>query len=396
VLGASTVEGATVSVLVTAERGANLQFRTGASAVHSTVASGDEQHVSFPLEDGTHTILVTATDAAGNTSPAGTFRVTVDTTPPAAPRFAVATGRSAAPESSLTMSGEAGASYVLQLSGPLEINEEGKLTGTGEHEWSWLLPNGEYTVSATLTDAAGHTSEEATHSFLVELPAPSPPSLSVTSDSGANPIEVAVTATGADAVVVTLMGEGALKEESVVLDSRGKGSVELSAPDGSYTVEAVAVDFQAQQSRPVREGGIVVKTSAPVLSLAVLEDLLGAGVFAYRMQTEPGALVRVASQTEALIAEFTAGEGDREFTIEVPGGQHTMVVTVIDSFGNETVEELTAVVATPFGTDVALGLLLLLGMIVGAGFAVRALVRFVKRRMQGAPGDELTLPAPPS
>lgn len=393
-MGIPTADGATVTVLVTAERGANLRFAVGGSVVHTAGSSGEEQPIAFTLADGRHRVAVTATDAAGNTSDAADFRVAVDATPPGMPGLAVAVGDAAGAETSMTLNGEDGADYVVRLSGPDEHTEEGTLS-RGEVEHAWLLTNGDYTLSATLTDAVGNTSKTAKETFTVVLPAPAVPYLSIFSDPGAKPIEVAVAAEGAEAVVVSLLGRGTSKEETVELNRKQEGTVTFSAPDGRYRLEAVAVDFQRQQSPPAREGGVIVDTTAPILELDFLDDLLAAGSFAYRLQTEEGASVRVTSDTDALIAEFTAEDGWQEFSVDVPRGEHIIALSIIDAFGNEAAHEFTATVTSPLGVGDVVTLLVILAVLGGLGFGAFSLVRRGRTRKGNRVDGRLILPPPP-
>src|SRR5438128_36826 len=66
--------------------------------------------------DGTYTFTVTATDAAGNTSPAATGTYLLDTTPPVAPAITASPatpGNSRSPAWSFTA--EAGAAFTCSL-----------------------------------------------------------------------------------------------------------------------------------------------------------------------------------------------------------------------------------------------------------------------------------------
>lgn len=389
------MDGAAVTVPVSAERDTRLEFEVGDSVVHTAAASGGEQPISFTLGDGRHKVTVRATDGAGNTSPSAEFTVDLDTTPPELPVVEVDVGREAGAKTSLTLSGERDSDYQVQLTGPSEHSEDGDISD-GETDVSWLLPNGDYTATTTLTDKAGNTSAPATVPFTVDLPAPDAPTVSVVSDPGATPIEVAVDAGGAETVLVSLLGEAAAKEEAVELDRRGRGAVDFAVPDGRFSVVATAVDFQEQESRSVREGDIVVDTEAPMLNLAFLDGLLAEGVFAYRLRTEDGALVEVASDTEALVHRFVV-DGDRwqEFTFDVPGGEHLVTVSVTDEFGNETVREFTAAVTTPFGAGHVVILALMLAILIALGLAVRILVRHVRHAMTPTTDVGLPLPRPP-
>jgi hypothetical protein len=391
-LGTAAVDGDSVQVPVTGERNSTLRFAVDGDVAHTMTASGEEQTASFRLADGRHTVAVTATDAAGNTSEASDFVVSVDTTAPDAPQLSPAVGDSAGAGTSLQLTGERGADYSIELTGPTADTQSGTLSSDSE-SFEWLLPNGDYTVSATLTDDNGNESSAASETFTVTLPAPNVPALSVVSDAGADPLEIAVEAPGATTALLTMHGQdGASSEASVELDGDGNGLFEFAGPDGTYGVEVIAVDFQEQRSELARLDDVTIKTSLPGLALSFVDSLLSTGLFAYELQAEEGATVRTLSETEALLAEFTATGLVQEFSFEVPTGEHTVMVSVIDAFGNETVEEFTAAVSSPLGAAGWITLLVVLALIVAIGFGIWKLLQ----RFRTSPSDSVTQPPPPS
>src|SRR5262249_36014348 len=72
---------ASVHISVAAEDGARVDLSDGQSAI----ASGGSVTFTVSLAAGDNTFTATATDAAGNTSPAGSLTIRRDSTPPSAP-----------------------------------------------------------------------------------------------------------------------------------------------------------------------------------------------------------------------------------------------------------------------------------------------------------------------
>jgi hypothetical protein len=368
------VDGGRVRVPVTAEQGARLHVVSGGTVIHSAAATGDQQELVLDLTDGSHAIELTATDAAGNRSVAASFRVAVDTTPPEPAEIEVVAPTAPGAATTVTIRGERSARYELQLSGPMSETAKGTLTG-GSAEAAWRLTNGEYAAVVTLADGAKNVSDATEVAFTVALPSPQPPALRLLSDVGSSPLVIAVDAPGAESVDVSLHAGDGAQEQTIALDDAGTGTAKFAVDDGSYALAAIASDFQGQRSEPAALQDVVVKASAPALALAFAEEMLSTGIFAYQLTADEGATVRITSATKELLAEFAATGGPQNFSIEVPGGDYSITVAVVDAFGNETVQEFAAQVSVPFGTTDAVVLLILLAMIVSAGVGARRLWR---------------------
>src|SRR3954447_9419795 len=120
--------------------------------------------------DGDYLVLMTATDAAGN-SRSSTFTVTLDTTAPPAP---VITGPTAAvndrtPTLAVTDT-EAGVTYTCAVSGPSAVSAS--TCGASTTLDLGSAADGDYLVSVTATDAAGNSS---TTTFTVTFDTTAPP-----------------------------------------------------------------------------------------------------------------------------------------------------------------------------------------------------------------------------
>ncbi|WP_431025062.1 Ig-like domain-containing protein [Halomonas sp. H5] len=226
------------------------------------------------LENGTE-VSVTATDAAGNTSPEATTTVDTsleDTTPPAAPVIASATddvgditGELASGDSTddttptLTGSAEAGSTVEVFQDG-VSI---GSVEADAEGNWSFAVPalvDGDYSFTATATDVAGNTSEASTaFELTVDTTAPAvtvdelttndtTPELTGTIDDP--DAEVVVTIDGVD-YTATNNGDGTWTLADDVV-------AELA--EGDYTVTATATDQAGNAA--IATGALVVDTTA--------------------------------------------------------------------------------------------------------------------------------------
>ncbi|TGQ63447.1 hypothetical protein EN829_031220, partial [Mesorhizobium sp. M00.F.Ca.ET.186.01.1.1] len=135
-------------------------------------------HSSFSAVEGSNTVLVRQTDAAGNASGSASFGFTLDTINPAAPSVALAsdTGSSSndllTHDGTLSVGGEVGALVEYSTNG-----------GIGWHS-SFSAVEGSNTVLVRQTDAAGNVSVEAGFNFVLDSQGPSAPEVALVVDSG--------------------------------------------------------------------------------------------------------------------------------------------------------------------------------------------------------------------
>uniref|UniRef100_UPI0015F4C776 BapA/Bap/LapF family prefix-like domain-containing protein n=1 Tax=Pantoea sp. ME81 TaxID=2743935 RepID=UPI0015F4C776 len=172
------------------EVGAIIRVYDGTTLLGSTVvgANGTWSFTSPALADGSHSLTVTATDAAGNTSAASDpITFTVDTTAPEAVSdlnvgnnagsvvLPIANGGSTNDTTPLLSGrGEVG-SIITIRDGDTVL---GSVTVGSNGSWSFTSPElaqGSHTLSITSTDAAGNTSVATTITFTVDTDPPASP-----------------------------------------------------------------------------------------------------------------------------------------------------------------------------------------------------------------------------
>jgi T5SS/PEP-CTERM-associated repeat protein len=142
----------------TAEANSTVKLFDNTTLIATTTALGNGTWsvASGTLAQGTHSILATATDAAGNTGLAsGTLALVIDTTAPAAPAFTDL----AAGSGSATLSGTAEANSIVSIS---DLGKQlGTATTTAAGTWSFIatsLSDSLHVFAATATDLAGNVS----------------------------------------------------------------------------------------------------------------------------------------------------------------------------------------------------------------------------------------------
>jgi len=145
--------GGGVDVSGTAEAGSTVEVTWGSATETATTDGAGNWTVTFasgdvPGDGPTVPISATATDAAGNTSVAGTRNVAIDTGVPAAPTVAVA------PNGIVSGTAEAGSTVTM---GDQEVTAD---AGTGAFAFATPLASGA-SASVVATDAAGNASAPA-------------------------------------------------------------------------------------------------------------------------------------------------------------------------------------------------------------------------------------------
>src|SRR5690606_23056589 len=137
------------------------------------------------LAEGDHTITAVQTDIAGNQSAPATRSFAIDTTAPAAPAITSPTDGGITGDATPQVSGtgEAGSTVTL-----VDEDDNPVCTATVQSDGTWTctpstaLGDGEHTLTATQTDAAGNTSPGDSVTFAVDATAPTAPAITAPAD----------------------------------------------------------------------------------------------------------------------------------------------------------------------------------------------------------------------
>ena len=271
-----------------AEAGSTLDLSIGGNTRSVTTnGSGAWSYTLTPTDigamgEGAETLSATATDVAGNVGVAGTRMISVDTVAPTTTINTVA-GDNAVNATELasgvtvTGSSEAGAQIALTLgTGNIRSVTADGTTGA----WTYSLNSadikamgqGNETLSATATDAAGNTGAASTRAISIDSAAPALTSFSLAaaSDSGtvgdgkSNVATPTIEFTAENGATLEVdQGQGA----GYVAAGTGTGSAQTLlmptafAGDRSYTVSLRATD--AAGNTTVRSGSYVFDGAAP-------------------------------------------------------------------------------------------------------------------------------------
>ncbi|WP_324692407.1 Ig-like domain-containing protein [Cobetia sp. D5] len=299
---------------------------------------------STDLTDGDHVFSVTATDAAGNESPAsGEFTLTVDTTAPDAPVLSETDGTTVAG------TGEAGTTVEItnandDVVGTAVVDAEGNFSVE-------LSPEQEAgsTLTATATDAAGN---ESAASAALDVPedadvtAPNTPTITSATDdvaadtgalaSGDSTNDAAPTLIGSaeanSTVTITHNGE---EIATVTADANGAWSYTPSTDltDGDHVFSVTATDAAGNESPASGEFTLTVDTTAPdapVLSETDGTTVAGTG--------EAGTTVEITNANDDVVGTAVV-DAEGNFSVELSPEQEagsTLTATATDAAGNES------------------------------------------------------------
>ncbi|USE81122.1 Ig-like domain-containing protein [Cupriavidus gilardii] len=180
-----TTNDGTPTIAGTAEANSTVRIFNGTTLIGTTTADGTGNW-SFtptaPLADGAYALTVTATDAAGNASPASAaFNLTVDTAAPAA-TVAITGVTDDTGTAGDWITGDTTPTFSGTLSAPLaagdrvEVSYDGGNTWTqatvNGTSWSWAAANhqfadGNHSVTVRVIDAAGNLGTTDTQAFTI-------------------------------------------------------------------------------------------------------------------------------------------------------------------------------------------------------------------------------------
>jgi hypothetical protein len=238
---------ATPAIEGTAEAGSTVTV-TVDGAVVGTVTADASGAWSFTLASelaqGAHVATAMATDAVGNRSPASAARrFTVDSVAPSVP---VLTGPGALVNTARPAMGgtaEAGSTVTVTLDGAVAGTVIAQESGAWTFTLPWALVEGEHTVSATATDAAGNTSAASTvRGFIVDTVAPAAPVLTSPGSAVTNATPT-IGGTAEPGSTVKVMLDG-LIVGATTANASGAWSFTPASPlaQGTHTANAFATD----------------------------------------------------------------------------------------------------------------------------------------------------------
>ena len=325
----------------------------GKTQVISTVVAEDGTYrVEVPneLPDGAYTVIATVADKAGNSATAtdtgmidAVVTLTVnapdgvsnDNTP-----YISGTSDAIGSNVNLVITDSKGATHTVTV----PVTEE----GTYAVDLSEQLPDGKYTVSATVSNSTGKTATasdtgeiDTTAVITVEAPDLSndnTPTLTGTTTDVEEGQTVTLTVTdsrgGSQVVTATVQADGSYRAE-----------VPNALPDGRYSVEAVVSDKAGNraEARDDNNGkGNVIDTTAPVITVDAPDNTAdNTPLISGTTDAPAGSIVSITvTDSRGSVQTVSASVGaDSRYSVEVPKalaeGRYTAEAAVKDPAGNE-------------------------------------------------------------
>ncbi|ORM94757.1 Ig-like domain-containing protein [Pantoea cypripedii] len=338
-----------------------------------TVTAGSNGAWSFTtstLADGTHTLNVTATDAAGNVSPNASVTLTVDTGVPTASTLTV-TADNVTPNVTIpsggytndntpTLSGTAEAGAVVTISDGSTVL--GSVTAGAGGAWSFTtsaLSNGTHPLSVTVKDAAGNVSPATAATVIVDTVAPTASTLTITADNVTPNVTVPSGGSTND-TTPTLSGTAEIGSKVTILDGStvlgtltvgGSGTWSFTTAtlsNGTHPLSVTVTDLAGNVSGTT-SASVIIDTVAPaaVTGLAASNNNGGSAVAIPNNGTtndntpllsgtaEAGAKISIYDGATLLGTTTAASSGAWSFTTStLTEGTHTLNVTATDAAGN--------------------------------------------------------------
>lgn len=366
----------------TGEIGATITVLSDGQPIGTTIVGAGGSWSFTPsaaLGNGQHTLTVTATDSAGNTSlPSGGFTYTVDTLAPTAPVI-TQVADDVGPLIGNLNNGQATNDPLPTLSGTAEANSTvriydngsfiGFTTADGTGAWTFTpgtqLGNGNHALTVTATDAAGNVSPtSAGFNIVVDTVAPLAPTIiqafddvqpgTGTLSNGAftNDTRPVLSGSAEAGARVAIYDNGTLLATVTAAIDGTWEYLTTTLGNGQHVFTAIATDAAGNVS-PVSGGFTInVDTIAPSIPLlvSVVDDIAG-GVFNAALSNgqltndarptlngtaEAGSTISIYDGSTLLGTALVQSNNSWSFTPTTPlaNGSHTFTVTATDAAGN--------------------------------------------------------------
>ena len=306
------------------------------------------QPANLPLSAGPHTVSAVAIDVANGVQsvPSNTNNFTIDITPPAAPVVVRPTNNSTTADNTPEFSGtaEVGSSTVtLTITGPggTRVIPNVPVNGTN---WSYTPPpgsellDGQYTVTATATDAAGNVSTNSnTHTFTVDTMRPAVQVLVPAEGSTITDTTPEYSGTVEPGSTVTITVDGVPVGTATVNGNTWTFQPTVPLADGPHTVTATATDAAGNSASDSNTFNVdTMGPVAPVVSTPANGSTTNDNTPTYSGTAEPGSRVTVIVDGSPVGTTTTDPDGNWTFTptTALPDGQHTVNATATDVLNN--------------------------------------------------------------
>ena len=343
--------------------------------------------ITSDADDGPQEIIVTATDAAGNATPADPVMVTLDNTAPVitAPSRGDETHVMAGDTVEISAMVEGATSVSADVSGLNAADPVLDLTDAdGMYSDSVMVTaadpaaDGEVTITITASDAAGNAAAPATVMVTLDntMPVITGESIDMLSVMAGDTVEISAMVSEASTVSADVSMLNAADPMLFLTDADGmySGSVMVTAADPAadeeVTITITASDAAGNAAAPATVMVTLDNTMPEVTAVSAdpMDAKNGDTVMISAMVSEASTVTAAVSQldTTQLVVDLMDDDGDGIYTGPVPismnntaeDGSHEVTVTATDDAGNRgtnstmvnldnTVPEVSAVMGSP-------------------------------------------------
>jgi len=303
------------------------------------------------LADGPYDVTATITDIAGNasTDPSST-ELLIDTIPPEAPTVTAQQANSGTPVITGTASVAPGETFTVTVNGVTYTVGDGNLLLNPDGTWELTIPasdalgEGSYSVTATVTDAAGNsTSDVSANELSIDLTPPVVPMfVDQLSNTSTPNLGGQVTLLPGETFSVTVNGVTYIAGDGdLTVDANGNWALTIDASaaltDGVYDVTLTVQDAAGNITSNLPGEQLTIDTNAPSL----IPDNLGE-VTSYRptlsgsSNASDGSIVTIrdADGNVVCTAVVSNGRWSCQPTTDLAEGAHQFIAEVVDPAGN--------------------------------------------------------------
>jgi hypothetical protein len=331
-------EGLTTNATSVTVTGAVSDATATAITVNGVTAelSGGTYSAAVPLNvEGSNTIQVVATDAAGNQSSA-TRAVRRDTV---APSLTLNSPIAGAITRTVSVSGTATDTLpvVVTMNG-IEMS----VAPGGAFEGTFDMPEGTWDVRVTAVDGAGNKSE-ITRSVTVDTTPPEIGELSPPDGEKVNsPATVSGRVTDASTVTVKVNGgdtsvdASGLFNASGVAIAEGLNQISVFARDAAGNESAATLSLVGRDHTPPAAPTLFAVTTPTRLAFQTIEG-----------KAEPGAVVTITGGVEPVESNAAFGNGHFVANVKLSAGVNTLSVVAADSEGNSSQPAQVSILSDP-------------------------------------------------
>ncbi|MVN21798.1 Ig-like domain-containing protein [Mucilaginibacter arboris] len=344
----------------TAEANSTVSLYDGTTLIGTTTANPTGNWSIIPvtaLADGSHSLTVTAKDAAGNVSAASTATtITVDTTAPLAPSVpALASGGTITGNNRPTVTGTAEAGSTVTLYDGTTVI--GTATADANGNWSITpaitLADGNHNLTTKAKDAAGNVSAASpVATITVDTVPPVTPSVPVLASLGTITNNNKPTVTGtAEPGSTVILYDGTTVIGTATADANGNWSITpaTALADGNHSLAVAVKDAAGNMSTVSTATTITVDTIAPAApSVPVLAS--GGTITNNNKPTitgtaEPGSTVTLYDGTTVIGTTTADASGNWSITpaTALADGSHNLTTKAKDAAGNISAASATTI-----------------------------------------------------